>query len=53
MMWDRRALEKLEVMVGYFFVSVRWQGVGDGFTWACFGIYGLNDNNLRGRCGMS
>ena len=24
MMWDRRALEKLEVMVGQFFVSVRW-----------------------------
>ena len=24
MMWDRRALEKLEVMVGYFSVSVQW-----------------------------
>ena len=31
MMWDWRALEKLEVMVGYFSVLVRWQGVGDGF----------------------
>ena len=31
MMWDRRALEKLEVMVGYFSMSVWWQGVGDGF----------------------
>ena len=53
MMWDRRALEKLEVMVGHFSVSVRWQGLGDGFIWACSGIYGPNDNNLRGRCGMS
>ena len=24
MMWDRRALEKLEVLVGQFSVSVRW-----------------------------
>ena len=48
MMWDRKALEKLEVMVGYFSVSVRWQGVGDSFIWACFGVYGPNDNNLRG-----
>ena len=49
MMWDRRALEQLEVMVGYFSVSVRWQGVGDGFIWACSGVYGPNDNNLRGQ----
>ena len=24
MLWGRKALEKLEVMVGQFFVSVRW-----------------------------
>ena len=28
MMWDRRTLEKVEVMVGKFSVSVRWQGMG-------------------------
>ena len=49
MMWDRRALEKLEVRGGHFSVSVRWQGVRDGFTWACSGVYGSNDNNLRGQ----
>ena len=48
-MWYRRVLEKLEVMVGHFSVSVRWQGLGDGFIWACSGVYGLNDNNLRGQ----
>ena len=48
-MWDRRVLEKLEVMMGFFSVSVRWQGVGDGFIWACSGVYGPNDNNLRGQ----
>ena len=47
MMWDRRALEKLEVMVGHFSVLVWWQGMGDGFIWACFGVYSPNDNNLR------
>ena len=35
MMWDRRVLERLEFMVGSFFVLVRWHGVGDGFSWAC------------------
>ena len=35
--------------MGYFSVSVRWQGVGDGFIWACSGVYGPNDNNLRGQ----
>ena len=49
MMWDRRVLEKLEVMVGQFSISVRWQGLGDGFIWACSGVYGQNDNNLRGQ----
>ena len=49
MMWDRRALEKLEVMVSQFSVSVRWQGLGDGFIWACSRVYDPNDNNLRGQ----
>ena len=49
MMWDRRTLEKVEVMVGKFSISVRWQGMGDGFIWACSRVYGLNDNNLKGQ----
>ena len=49
MMWDRRALEKFEVLVGQFSVSVRWQDLGDGFIWACSGVYGPNDNNLKGQ----
>ena len=32
MMWDRRVLERSKCLVGSFFVSVRWRGVGDGFT---------------------
>ena len=46
-MWDRRVLEKVEVLVGSFSVSVQWKGVEDGFTWACSGVCGPNDNNLR------
>ena len=32
MVWDRRVLERTEVLVGSFSMSVRWQGVGDGFS---------------------
>ena len=35
--------------MGQFSVSVRWWGLGDGFIWACSGIYDPNDNNLRGQ----
>ena len=49
MIWDRRALEKFEVIVGQFSISVRWQGMGDVFIWACSGVYGPNNNNLRGQ----
>ena len=48
LMWDKRVLEKVEVMVGTFSVSVKWQGVGDGFIWACSGVYGPNENVERG-----
>ncbi|KAK9988965.1 hypothetical protein SO802_029204 [Lithocarpus litseifolius] len=48
LMWDKRVLSKMEVMVGTFSVSVKWQEVGDGFIWACFGVYGPNDNDVRG-----
>ena len=36
-MWDRRVLEKSEVLVGSFSVSIQWKGVEDGV-----------DNNVRG-----
>ena len=37
----------MEAMVGTFLVSVKWQGVVDGFIWACSRVYGPNDNNER------
>ena len=48
LMWDRRVLERTKVLVGSFSVSVQWQGVGDGFSWACSGVYGPIDNSARG-----
>ena len=47
-MWDKRALEKMEAMFGTFSVLVKWQGVVNGFIWACSGFYGPNDKNERG-----
>ena len=47
-MWDRRVLEKLEILVGLFLMSVQWKRVEDGFIWECSGVYGPNDNNMRG-----
>ena len=48
MMWDRRVLERLEFMEGSFLVSVRWQGVGHGFSWVCYVVYSPIDNNTIG-----
>ena len=47
-MWDKRILDKVEVVVVTFSVSVKWQRVEDGFIWACSGVYGPNENNERG-----
>ena len=53
LMWDKKVLEKLEVFVGTFSVSVKWQGVGDGFIWACSGVYAQMRISRGVTCGMS
>ena len=35
-------VEKIDVLVGQFSVSVLFRGVLDGFEWVCTGIYGPN-----------
>ena len=40
LMWDKRIVEKLDVLVGRFSVSCVWRGVCDGFTWVGTGLYG-------------
>ncbi|KAL4625272.1 hypothetical protein ACB092_05G013600 [Castanea dentata] len=47
LIWDKRVVEKLDVIVGQFSVSVLLRGVVDDFVWACSGVYGPNDNGQR------
>ena len=42
LIWDKRVVEKIDVSVGQFSVSVLLRGVLDGFEWVCTGIYGPN-----------
>ena len=44
LIWDKRVFEKLDVIVGQFFVSVLLRGVVDDFVWACTGVSGPTDN---------
>ena len=44
LVWDKRVFEKMDVIVGHFFVSVLLRGVVDDFVWACTGVYGPNDD---------
>ena len=47
MTWDTRVYEKIDCVVGSFFVSILLKGVADGIVWICTGVYGLNDADLR------
>ena len=33
LMWDRRVVEKIEEVVGYFSISYRFKNVSDQFEW--------------------
>ena len=45
LLWDKQVVEKIDVSVGRFSVSVLLRGVLDGFEWVCTGIYGPNADN--------
>uniref|UniRef100_A0A2N9F4W2 Reverse transcriptase domain-containing protein n=1 Tax=Fagus sylvatica TaxID=28930 RepID=A0A2N9F4W2_FAGSY len=47
LMWDKRMVEKVEVVLGKFSVSCLWKGLVDGFDWACSGIYGPHSDLER------
>ena len=46
-MWDKRVVEKLDVVVGRFSVSCHWRGLVDGFDWVCSGVYGPHSDEGR------
>ena len=47
LIWDKRVVEKIDVSVGQFSVSVLLRGVFDGFEWVCIGLYGPNVDHHR------
>ena len=47
LMWDQRAVEKVEEAVGCFSISCRFKNVGDQFDWAFTSLYGPNSNKRR------
>ena len=47
MFWDKLVVEKIDVSVGQFSVSVLFRGVLDGFDWVCIGLYGSNADHHR------
>lgn len=47
LIWDKQVVEKIDVSVGQFSVSVLLKGVLDGFEWVCTGIYGPNTDHHR------
>ena len=46
-MWDTRVVEKMEEVVGYHSISVKFREVSFGFLWAFFGVYGPTSGNAR------
>jgi hypothetical protein len=41
-MWDRRAVSRIETCMGRFVVACLFRNVEDGLVWAFAGVYGLN-----------
>ena len=46
-MWDRRAIDKVEEAVACFSVSCKFKNVIDHFEWAFTRVYGLNSDRDR------
>ena len=47
LMWDRRAFEKVDLVVGNFSISLLLKEVSDGFEWICSRVYRSIDGSLR------
>ena len=47
LLWDKRVVEKVDVSIGLFSVSVLLRGVVDGFEWVYIGLYGPNADHYR------
>jgi hypothetical protein len=47
-MWDRRAVEKVDDCVGRYTLAISLRNVDDNFLWAFGGVYGPNDDREEG-----
>lgn len=47
LMWDKKVVERLDVEIGSFTVSCKFQNVEDGFCWVFTGVYGPNRDEER------
>ena len=47
-MWDKKLVEKLDICIGGHSVSLLFRNVEDVFNWMFLGVYGPNEDNLRG-----
>ncbi len=47
LMWDKRALEKIDCYIGAFTVSCHWKSLDDGYIWTGSSVYGPNLEGVR------
>ena len=47
LIWDKRVVEKIDVLVGQFSISVLLRGVLCILEWVCTGLYGSNADHHR------
>lgn len=48
LMWDKRIVNKLEDVVGYYSVSRKFKNIANQKVWMFYGVYGPNVNSERG-----
>ena len=47
LIWDKRMVERVDVVIGKFLVSCLRKGLVDEFDWACFRVYGPHSDGER------
>ena len=48
LLWDKRAVEKIDSVSGEYSLSCKFRNVGDNVEWVFLGVYGPNSDAARG-----
>ena len=48
LLWDKRAVEKIDSVSGEYSLSCKFRNVGDNVEWVFSGVYGPNSDAARG-----